>query len=716
METTPIVIENTHFALTVGADARAISLRLKDSGYECLQAEEGLPLFSLTEERPYNNEIKLAHPNKRTVFQANRLRREGNTLIVGFELVHFEAVVALGLADDYVTFTLTDFRFGEEAFEGLRMSPPPVSAFRLLQLPVKKQARFGEWLNVSFDDRAAVNVMAAHPFVSVDSQSRRDCRILTAETLKEVQLKQCPAALIACHPHRLMDCIDALERDFDLPRGVESRRNKAAVNASIYWTSYIHSENVEEHIEWAKKGGFRMMLIYYPNMFKEGRLYTYCGDYDWNEFFPGELNDLKPMLDKIKAAGITPGIHFLQTHIGIGSRYVTPVADHRLNLTRHFTLARPLDTADTTVYVEENPIDSVTHPDCRVLRFGGEMIYYEDYSTEWPYCFRGCKRGHYDTNVIPHPLGEIGGIADISEFGAVSLYIDQRTSLQDEIAAKLAPVYDAGFQFVYFDGSEGTNPPFDIYIPYAQYRVYKQLKNPPLFCEGAAKSHFSWHMLSGGNAFDIFPTAIFKKMLAKHPLEEAARMQYDFTRVNFGWWQFYPDTQADVYEYGTSKAAAYDCPTTMKSDITLFKSHPRSDDILEVMRRWEDVRLRRWLTPEQKELLRDPDTEYTLLINGQGDYELVAYTPVEREDDLAAFTFRRNGRSGAVLWHKTGEGRLILPLTDPTLTYRRQPDGEDIPFDGTTDSVTLPVNGKAYLATVLDETTLRAALKKATLG
>ena len=48
------------------------------------------------------------------------------------------------------------------------------------------------------------------------------------------------------------------------------------------------------------------------------------------------------MLARVKSAGITPGIHFLQTHIGIRSRYVTPVADHRLHKTRRFTLSRPL--------------------------------------------------------------------------------------------------------------------------------------------------------------------------------------------------------------------------------------------------------------------------------------------------------------------------------------------------------------------------------------
>ena len=65
----------------------------------------------------------------------------------------------------------------------------------------------------------------------------------------------------------------------------------------------------------------------------------------------------------------------------------------------------------------------------------------------------------------------------------------------------------------YFDGSEGTNEPFEYHIPNAQLRVYKKLKPEPLFSECAAKSHFSWHMMSGGNAFDVFPCDTFKELI-----------------------------------------------------------------------------------------------------------------------------------------------------------------------------------------------------------
>jgi hypothetical protein len=193
------------------------------------------------------------------------------------------------------------------------------------------------------------------------------------------------------------------------------------------------------------------------------------------------------------------------------------VADHRINLTRHFTLAEPIGADSTEITVEENPDGCPTYEKTRVLRFMGELIRYESYTAERPYRFIGCERGFNGTAPRAHERGTIGGILDISEFGGGSAYIDQRTGLQDEIADAVVRIWDAGFTFLYFDGSEGTTPPFDVTVGLAQWRVYRKLKTKPLFCEGAAKSHFSWHMLSGGNAFDVWGPDVCKEMTAAHP-------------------------------------------------------------------------------------------------------------------------------------------------------------------------------------------------------
>lgn len=716
---TDIIIENEQLRLVIGENCITKSLIHKPTGEECLALDKEIALFSVTQDRPFNNEVKLAHPNKRTTFQANRIRREDDKLIVGFEITPFEAVIELKIMSMYVGFCLTDFIIHPTDYAGLNMSPPPVAEMRLLQLPIRNRNNFGEWLNVSWDDKVAVNVLATSPYARIDSDRRKGYRIMSADAVRNIKLKSVGAALITSSTDNLLDIIAKIEEDYDLPRGVDSRRCDM-INSSAYWSGNVTPDNVDEHIKYAKMGGFRCMLLYYTSIFQEHSGYALNGNYDYRKEYPNGKTDLKKMIDKIKSAGITPGLHFLHTHIGILSRYVTPVADHRLNVTKHFTLAKALNKEDTIVYVEQNPEDTVMADKCRILKFGGELISYENYATEYPYCFIGCKRGEYSTIIENHPLGLVGGILDVSEFGGTSVYLDQNSSLQDEVADKIAEAYNTGFKFVYYDGSEGTNAPFEYHVPNAQYRVYKKLEPAPLFTEGAAKAHFSWHFLSGGNAFDVFPPEVFKEKIREFPAEEAPRMRQDFTRLNFGWWGFWSSgTQPDMFEYGTSRAAAWDCPVTMMENVNAFKSHPRTDDILEVMKRWEDVRTKNWLTYEQKLALRNLNQEHILLINEKSEYELLPYDRIENvangNRDVYAFIFKRNDENYVVYWHASGSGNLDLILDAKDITLEKNLGGESVEFSIGENSITIPVDERCYLRSNLSKEKLIYAFENANL-
>ena len=107
-----ILLENDLCRLVLGEDAVPVSLRLKNGGEDLLSDAELRPFFSVTQERPFNNEVKLAHPNKRTAFPANRVSAaetpSGWMLTVGFELAPYEAVVEVIRAPRYLAFILRE--------------------------------------------------------------------------------------------------------------------------------------------------------------------------------------------------------------------------------------------------------------------------------------------------------------------------------------------------------------------------------------------------------------------------------------------------------------------------------------------------------------------------------------------------------------------------------------------------------------------------------
>ncbi len=731
------IFENKNFRLTVGENAIAESLIYKKNGEELIRSGEEIALFSVTQLRPFNNEVKLAYMNKRTTFEANRIRVEDGKIIIGFEIIPYEAVITVDTHDEYMKFTLSDFIVPYDLYDGLCMDLPPVEEFRILQLPVKNRKNYGQWINAMWDDKASVCVLAAMPEAIIDSEKRKNFRILTADAKKEIKLKGTSAALVVSGGREdFLNAIDTLERDCGLPLGVQSRRSPI-INRSVYWSADVCPANIDEHIKYAKMGGFECMLLYYECMCPLPKTWSYgtCGDYSFGEKYPRGKEDMLEVIKKIKDAGITPGLHVLHTHIGKYTKYITPVCDHRLNLIEHYTLAKPLGLGEEDIYVYENPknaqnyelVKSVTsdHLDensknetvmsRKVLNFGGELIRYEGYTTEPPYRFYGIKRGYWDTNVVKHPEGQIGGILDVSEYVATSAYIDQNTDLQDEIAEEIAKLYDCGFEFMYFDGSEGTNAPYEYHVPNAQYRVIKKLGSAPRFCEGAAKAHFGWHHLSGANAFDVFKTPVFKEMLDKHPLAEASHMAQDFTRLNFGWWAFYNDTRRDVYEYGTSRAFGWNCPVTIQTSLERFGKHPRIKDIMEVMRRWEYARKNNILTEKEKDMLKEPGKEHTLLINEEGEYELVPYFEVKGgcfdNSEASAYVFERNGKSYALLWHNTGSAKVNIPLSD--VKYERDLGKELLPTEKNEGSITLEISDSAYLSANISLEEMKKAIKAA---
>ena len=639
-----VIVENARFRLTVGADATVRSLVLRKTGEECVPSGERFPLFSVTQDRPFNNEVKLIHPNKRTTYPANALRREGDRLIVGFEIAPYEAVVDLKITDAYVEFRLADFLVDKEDYDYLKMNVPPVASFRVLQLPVLDRKNFGDWLNASWDGKSAIGVVGTSPYPDIDHESRRGFRILAADLVRGQKLKGASAALIAADGREdFLDCMDALEEDFDLPRGVKSRRSDV-INEFIYHVDGCAAPtNIDRHIAWAKRGGFRLMTfdsdVFNRKSGEKDLSWCYRGDYDWNDRFPNGAADVKAMLRKVKDAGICPGLHFMHTHIGLRSRYVTPVADPRLNRTRRFTLATPLDAAtnETEVAVFEPTEGTTTFESCRVLQFGGELVSYESYTTEPPYRFRGVRRGAYGTKVVAHPRGEIGGILDVSEYGTPgTCYLDQNTDLQEEIAAKIAALYDCGFEYAYFDGSEGVNAPCNFHVSNAQYRQWKAFGKKPLFSEGAAKTHFDWHILSGANAFDCFGPEIFKRNIARFPAAQAPISWQDMTRVNFGWWKFWargrPDwwkdessgTTPDHWQYACSQCTAWDCPASVLVDLRDVEADRKNAEAcFEVMRLWSEARRNGFFTPERKRKLRSSAAEYMLTADSEGRISLI---------------------------------------------------------------------------------------------
>ena len=234
-----IVIENEQVKLIISTEGTAESLVFKPTNEECLRLGENISLFSVTQERPYNNEVKLAHPNKKTTYRADTVYWVEDKLIVGFETIPYEAVIKVKVTTEYIRFSLEDFIVEEEDYN-VNITPPPVFEMCFLQLPVRNRDHFGEWLNVSWDDDLSINILGTDPFARIDAEKHNGYRIMKADAVKDVKLRGVGAALIVCATENLLENIAQVEEDYQLPLGVRSSRNEK-IKFSYYWSGNVET-------------------------------------------------------------------------------------------------------------------------------------------------------------------------------------------------------------------------------------------------------------------------------------------------------------------------------------------------------------------------------------------------------------------------------------------------------------------------------------------
>ena len=678
-----VVVENGRLRLVISPEGYAKSLVAKATGEECLMPEVRVPFATITQMRPYDNEYKLMLPAKPWTHPANRIVRHGDRLKIEFEDEFNILEVELRETGDYVAFMPVKLGYRIEDFGNKRSTE--IDELTFVQLPLKPRAHFGRLLNAVWDSSASVAMLATAPETRTDAQDGQGgAKVVLAGTDAGVKLLGTGAALVVegdGGSGALLDRIGAFERDFGLPRGVASRRDPLYA-ASYLFCGAITPANADAFIDVARQAGMRMMMVSYTAFSQS------CGHYRWKAAYPNGLADLKGVTDRIRAAGMVPALHIHYNKVSTNDPYVVELADSRMSTAFEIVLAKDVGPDDDVIEVQGNPAKLWREDGRRIVWLGREVVSFAGIDTAKPYRLTGCRRGMFGTRPAAHARGEYGRMVKVDDW-PLFIVVDQDTEIADEIAARLAGFVDGcGFRCIYYDGAEDVPMPFWYQVPRAQMRVAGRFARKPFANEGALKSHFGWHLLSRGNAFDTFPPERTRESMRKYVLRTARQDADDFSSVNFGWLSFrLPDTrlgkressiannnpvevtvgtQPDMYEFVASKAAAWNAPLSMQVSPPLVAKHPRAGDIFAAVKRWEEVKLGRHLTEGQREMLKDSEREWFIWPLGfdPARPELVEWRKLtsDSERPLRAFGYRRGGKAGIAYWCVNAKETAEVPL------------------------------------------------------
>ncbi|MGN1226148.1 MAG: hypothetical protein ACI4TL_02810, partial [Candidatus Cryptobacteroides sp.] len=446
-----IVLENEACALVLSEAGYALSLFDKTAGRECLDTEAGsLPFCSITQNRPYDNENFLMYPAKPKVFPSNKISYEGGKLYVEFENTADIFVIDCKLDTRNMVFSLERIDYRLEKMGVKRRTE--IDELRFLQLPVREFENFGEWLNVCWDKRGGVCLMGLNSQTRIDSFRDRAGLALWAGAQENVSLTGVRAALLTGGKDRLLDEIDLLEKEYGLPLGVQSRRRED-YSWSYYELRNVTTENIDEHIAFAREAGLKNMVVYYPDF-----AYT-CGHFLWNNRFPYGIEDLKYITDRIRAAGMKAGFHIHYSKASIDDPYVcSGIPDSRLNTVLDLILDQDIDESSVDIPVKGQVHRLAWEDGRRIVRIDDELIEYSYVSGEQ--VLKGCKRGVLSTSASAHSKDALVRLMDVDTWPRF-IRLDQNSDIQDEIALNLARIYEeAGFEFLYFDGAEDVPEPY----------------------------------------------------------------------------------------------------------------------------------------------------------------------------------------------------------------------------------------------------------------
>ncbi len=660
-----VVLENDEMKLSIGDDGIVKSLRHKPSGRECIMPGVNAPVSEITQYRPYDNENFLMFPAKPRSFPSNKCYMSGDTLCVEYTDTYDIVKIKVDVTPSYIAFTPVDRDYRIEDYGVKRKTE--LDELTIMQLPLKPMERFGEWLNVVWDDDLAVALVGTDPTTYIDSRRERDNTTLLAQSHTAVKLFDTGTALMVTRPDSLLDRIDVLERDYDMPRGVESRR-RPEYPMSYYELRDVTVDNIDRNIELAKQAGLKTMVVYYVDFAKA------CGHYEWRDEYPRGMADLQEITRKITDAGMIPGIHIHYSKIAVTDPYInngTP--DRRGNVVARFTLSQPIDSASTTIMVEECPEAVRMEKGRRMLQLDDELIMFTDVTKTPPYSFTGCQRGCFNSKASSHAVSSEARHLDVDDW-PLFIRIDQNSGIQREIAERLGKIYsDCGFRFVYFDGAEDIPMPYWYNVSRSQLEVFNAMKPAPMWAEGAQKSHYGWHILSRGNAFDIFPPERIRPAMKRYTLRCAEQVACDFTSVNFGWVNYLAPSektigmQPDMYDYICSKALAWDSPISLVANMPELDRHPRTDDNLLAINLWETAKLDKTVPDSMKRAMRDPDTEWTIMPRRGGKVEIVKVTQLTTDslnavNPVRAFSYViDDATTGIIYWNGNGESTITLP-------------------------------------------------------
>ena len=507
-------------------------------------------------------------------------------------------------------------------FEVEKVSDPATEELRLTDLAVVPCPVVNRMSSMAADERFAVCVRALNLQTQVWLGGSPST--FSSMCFRTYGLVGARVAVVGCPRAQVRSVLQEVVRAEGLPWSPLGGpfALDAEENRGSYLFAHASEATIDEWIAMARKAG---MAAVHLNGWAQS-----LGHYQpRTKSFPNGLAGLKACVDKIHAAGMKAGMHTLTGCISAHDPWVTPVPDKRLAVDATYALAAPIDAKATTVLTAEKPgkFDTIWAYGGRgnVVRIDDELIQFAGLSHEPPYGFTKCTRGAFRTKAAPHAKGAAAGHLHVRY---TSFQPDESSTLVDDVAAQIANVFNTcGFDMIYMDGAEGMAGGWHG-VATMRAAIFKKLKRRALV-EASSWGTPSWVFHSRIGAWD-HPKWALKRFIDIHCRSNESYRASSLLPAELGWWAILGPTHdhraetRDEIEYLCCKALALDAPMSFQSLRPGSRPpNARQDEYLELIGRYERLRLSGAVPKAIRATLRKERDEFRLTQTPDGGWQLV---------------------------------------------------------------------------------------------
>lgn len=429
-------------------------------------------------------------------------------------------------------------------------------------------------------------------------------------------------AIFGVATSQVLPTISTIEQKENLPHPMhDGVWVKEAHNASESYLIMDFGENtLQDALDVTSQAGLR--YLYHGGPFET------WGHFKLNSAaFPNNWASLKACVDKAKAQNIRLGLHTLSNFITTNDPYVTPVPDTRLAKVGYSQLAKSVDADAKEIEIKDTGFfNQFQNNTLSAVVVGNEIIRYRSVSTSAPWKLLDCQRGAFQTKATAHQANDsIGKLMD----HPYKVFLGNH-ELDQEIAKTIARLFnETGLMQISFDGLEGcwsegmgdygkqlfTKTWFDKLKPELKGRVINDASNP---------GHFFWHIYTRMNWGEPW-YAGFRESQLQLRLKNQEFYRRNLMPSMLGWFSLRAETTPEDIEWMLALGAGYNAGFGLSTSLETLRKHGKKDEILGLIKLWEEARLQAVFNEAQKERMRSLKNEFHLEAIDKKSYKL---TPV----------------------------------------------------------------------------------------